>query len=52
MPLPFPGMDKSGAAVCDNFSKGVCLRADACPLRHLRGDKTVKTKIDFMFHYS
>ena len=42
MPLPFPGMDKSGAAVCEFYSRGSCKRADACPLRHIRGDKTVK----------
>ena len=43
-PLPFPGMDKSGAAVCDFYSKGSCVRADTCPLRHIRGDKTVVCK--------
>ena len=42
MPLPFPGMDKSGAAVCDFYSRGSCAKAASCPLRHLRGDKTVR----------
>lgn len=41
MPLPFPGMDKSGAAVCEFYTKGLCARADTCSLRHIRGDKTV-----------
>ena len=41
MPLPFPGMDKSGAAVCEFYSRGSCARADTCSLRHIRGDKTV-----------
>jgi len=44
MPLPFPGMDKSGAAVCDFYSRGSCAKAASCPLRHLRGDKTVVCK--------
>ncbi|XP_053309671.1 putative cleavage and polyadenylation specificity factor subunit 4-like protein [Spea bombifrons] len=44
LPLPFQGMDKSGAAVCDFFLKGVCRRGPMCPFRHLSGEKTVVCK--------
>ncbi|OCT60396.1 putative cleavage and polyadenylation specificity factor subunit 4-like protein [Xenopus laevis] len=42
--LPFHGMDKSGAAVCDFFVKGVCRKGPMCPFRHLSGEKTVVCK--------
>lgn len=44
LPLPFKGMDKSGAAVCTLFLKGSCLRGDICPFRHVKGDRTVVCK--------
>lgn len=44
LPLPFPGMDKSGAAVCVFHLKGTCSRAAACPYRHINGDRTVVCK--------
>ena len=43
-PLPFPGMDKSGAAVCDFYVRSNCSAAAACPFRHIRGDKTIVCK--------
>ncbi|KAM8947375.1 putative cleavage and polyadenylation specificity factor subunit 4-like protein [Pelodytes ibericus] len=42
--LPFHGMDKSGAAVCDFFLKGMCRKGPMCPFRHLCGEKTVVCK--------
>lgn len=42
--LPFPGMDKSTAAVCNFYLHGQCTRQQACPFRHVRGDKTVVCK--------
>ncbi|XP_068118396.1 putative cleavage and polyadenylation specificity factor subunit 4-like protein [Hyperolius riggenbachi] len=42
--LPFPGMDKSGAAVCNFFSRGLCRKGSMCPFRHLTGEKTVVCK--------
>ena len=44
LPLPFPGMDKSGAAVCVFHLKGTCSRAASCPYRHIKGDRTVVCK--------
>ncbi|CAH0387928.1 unnamed protein product [Bemisia tabaci] len=44
LPLPFPGMDKSIAAVCKFFPKGTCIKGSACPLRHVRDDRTVVCK--------
>lgn len=44
LPLPFPGMDKSGAAVCGFFMKGACSKGAACPFRHVKGDRTVVCK--------
>ena len=38
-PLPFPGMDKSGAAVCEFYVRSSCQRGASCPFRHVRGDK-------------
>jgi len=43
-PLPFPGMDKSGAAVCENHIRSYCTKGTACPFRHIRGDKSVVCK--------
>ncbi|XP_043945297.1 cleavage and polyadenylation specificity factor subunit 4 [Protopterus annectens] len=43
-PLPFPGMDKSGAAVCEFFVKSTCLKGGMCPFRHISGEKTVVCK--------
>ncbi|CDR01168.1 unnamed protein product [Oncorhynchus mykiss] len=28
-PLPFPGMDKSGAAVCEFFMRAACLKGES-----------------------
>ncbi|XP_028675157.1 putative cleavage and polyadenylation specificity factor subunit 4-like protein isoform X1 [Erpetoichthys calabaricus] len=44
LPLPFPGMDKSGSAVCEFFSKGHCKKGAVCSFRHLRGEKSVVCK--------
>lgn len=44
MPLPFPGMDKSGAAVCVFHLKGTCSRGGSCPYRHIKGDRTIVCK--------
>lgn len=43
-PLPFPGMDKSGAAVCEFFLKSTCVKGGMCPFRHISGEKTVVCK--------
>ncbi|XP_019490874.1 PREDICTED: cleavage and polyadenylation specificity factor subunit 4 isoform X1 [Hipposideros armiger] len=43
-PLPFPGMDKSGAAVCEFFLKAACGKGGMCPFRHISGEKTVVCK--------
>jgi len=43
-PLPFPGMDKSGAAVCEFYVRSTCQRGASCPFRHVRGDKTIVCK--------
>ncbi|KAB0359850.1 hypothetical protein FD754_004006 [Muntiacus muntjak] len=32
--LPFQGMDKSGAAVCTFFAKGLCEKGKLCPFWH------------------
>ncbi|RWS16949.1 cleavage and polyadenylation specificity factor subunit 4-like protein [Dinothrombium tinctorium] len=42
--LPFPGMDKSGAAVCVYHLKGKCQRGVSCPYRHIKGDRTIVCK--------
>ncbi|XP_075415802.1 putative cleavage and polyadenylation specificity factor subunit 4-like protein [Tenrec ecaudatus] len=42
--LPFQGMDKSGAAVCTFFSKGLCGKGKRCPFRHDTGGRTVVCK--------
>ncbi|KAF1545089.1 Cleavage and polyadenylation specificity factor subunit 4, partial [Eudyptula minor] len=43
-PLPFPGMDKLGAAVCEFFHRGLCTNGVRCPFRHVSGEKTVVCK--------
>ncbi|XP_062448078.1 putative cleavage and polyadenylation specificity factor subunit 4-like protein [Rhea pennata] len=42
--LPFPGMDKLGAAVCEFFRRGLCSKGLLCPFRHVSGEKTVVCK--------
>ncbi|XP_005091016.1 cleavage and polyadenylation specificity factor subunit 4 [Aplysia californica] len=42
--LPFPGMDKSGAAICTYFLTANCNRGSACPFRHIKGDRSVVCK--------
>jgi len=44
LPLPFPGMDKSGAAVCDFFIVSTCSKGTACPFRHVKENRTVVCK--------
>ena len=36
--LPFPGMDKSSAAVCVRHFRGHCDRK-LCPFKHLKNDR-------------
>lgn len=43
-PLPFPGMDKSGSAICDFYISNRCTRGQLCPLRHVRGNQMVVCK--------
>uniref|UniRef100_A0A672HT55 Cleavage and polyadenylation specificity factor subunit 4 n=1 Tax=Salarias fasciatus TaxID=181472 RepID=A0A672HT55_SALFA len=43
-PLPFPGMDKSGSAVCEFFMRAACMKGGICPFRHISGEKTVVCK--------
>lgn len=43
-PLPFPGMDKSGSAICTFFMHGQCSKAGACPFRHVKGDRSIVCK--------
>uniref|UniRef100_A0A8C3T5N4 Cleavage and polyadenylation specificity factor subunit 4 n=1 Tax=Chelydra serpentina TaxID=8475 RepID=A0A8C3T5N4_CHESE len=45
--LPFPGMDKSGASVCEFFLRGLLGSSGhglVCPFRHISGEKTVVCK--------
>lgn len=44
LPLPFPGMDKSGAAVCVFHLRGTCTRSSMCPFRHVKPDRTIVCK--------
>ncbi|CAG2062262.1 unnamed protein product [Timema podura] len=44
LPLPFSGMDKSIAAVCEFYPRGNCSKSSACPFRHVRGDRTIVCK--------
>ncbi|XP_038067498.1 cleavage and polyadenylation specificity factor subunit 4-like [Patiria miniata] len=43
-PLPFPGMDKSGAAVCQFYKQHNCSKGPMCPYRHVGGEKSVVCK--------
>lgn len=43
-PLPFTGIDKSSAAVCEFFIRSTCHKGNQCPFRHVRGDKSVLCK--------
>ncbi|XP_070579776.1 cleavage and polyadenylation specificity factor subunit 4-like [Ptychodera flava] len=43
-PLPFPGMDKSGSAICSFFKRGDCSKGGSCPFRHVRGDRSIVCK--------
>ncbi|KAK2185144.1 hypothetical protein NP493_245g01021 [Ridgeia piscesae] len=43
-PLPFPGMDKSGSAICTFYMRTSCSKGSACPFRHVRGDRSVVCK--------
>lgn len=43
-PLPFPGMDKSGSAICTFYIHNMCNKGTACPYRHVRGDRSVVCK--------
>nr|XP_002129809.1 cleavage and polyadenylation specificity factor subunit 4 [Ciona intestinalis] len=43
-PLPFTGMDKSGAPVCHFFKLSICQRGANCPFRHVLGDKAIVCK--------
>jgi cleavage and polyadenylation specificity factor subunit 4 len=44
--LPFPGMDKSTAAIClfYNSINGAECDKDRCPFRHVRADRTIVCK--------
>ncbi|XP_017011438.2 cleavage and polyadenylation specificity factor subunit 4 [Drosophila takahashii] len=46
IPLPFYGMDKSIAAVCNFITRSgqECDKGSACPFRHIRGDRTIVCK--------
>ncbi|CAH1795653.1 unnamed protein product [Owenia fusiformis] len=43
-PLPFPGMDKAGMAICDFHIRSMCNKAAACPFRHVSGDRAIVCK--------
>ncbi|KRX18293.1 Cleavage and polyadenylation specificity factor subunit 4 [Trichinella nelsoni] len=43
-PLPFPGMDKTGSAMCTFFRVSTCRLGTLCPLRHVSGDKSIVCK--------
>ncbi|KAL5474032.1 hypothetical protein EMCRGX_G028604 [Ephydatia muelleri] len=43
-PMPFPGMDKNKAALCEFFIEGTCARGANCPFRHVRGERTIVCK--------
>ncbi|VEL24198.1 unnamed protein product [Protopolystoma xenopodis] len=42
--LPFQNMNKSGAGVCNYFLSQTCTLKNLCPLRHIKGDRTVVCK--------
>ncbi|NXF30482.1 CPSF4 factor, partial [Nyctibius bracteatus] len=58
-PLPFPGMDKLGAAVCEFFLRGLCTKGECCkgtgptpPCKHwLRGLCKEGDGCDFLHEY-
>lgn len=37
-------ISESVVAVCEFYAKGNCAKATACPLRHVRGDRTIVCK--------
>ena len=37
LPVPFPGMDKSGASVCEFYVKSSCVKGTNCPFRFVIG---------------
>ena len=37
LPLPFAGMDKSGAAICEFYVRATCPKGTACPFRSEMG---------------
>uniref|UniRef100_A0A915HKB6 C3H1-type domain-containing protein n=1 Tax=Romanomermis culicivorax TaxID=13658 RepID=A0A915HKB6_ROMCU len=43
-PLPFSGMDKTGAAICAYFLRHMCDKGTQCPFRHVSGEKSVVCK--------
>lgn len=42
--LPFIGMDKSAASVCELYVNSTCEKGNLCPFRHVKGDKSVVCK--------
>lgn len=44
VPLPFPGMDKNKAPLCEFFLEGTCNRGSNCPYRHIRGERVIVCK--------
>lgn len=43
-PLPFSGMDKTGAAICVYYLQKKCDKGSQCPFRHVSGEKSVVCK--------
>lgn len=43
-PLPFIGMDKSQASLCEFYLRGSCVRGSICPYRHSRQGATIVCK--------
>jgi cleavage and polyadenylation specificity factor subunit 4 len=44
IPLPFPGMDKNKAPLCEFFLQGTCTRGFNCPFRHIKGERVIVCK--------
>jgi cleavage and polyadenylation specificity factor subunit 4 len=42
--LAFPGMDKSGSAICTFFLTSTCSKGSSCPFRHIKGERAVVCK--------
>lgn len=42
--LMFPGMDKSGSAICTFFLTSTCSKGSLCPFRHIKGERAVVCK--------